>query len=66
MDRDENDVALTLRDKRFDEVVTKAALELTGQLNSKGDLNHARDRILAELKTCEGTVLRGAEISFFP
>lgn len=57
MHRDENDVALTLCEKQCNDDITRSALDLTGQLNSKGHLNHVRDRILAELKTCKGTVL---------
>jgi hypothetical protein len=57
VDKDENDVALTLRDKRFNDVIARAALELTGQLNWKGHLNSVTERVLQELKESGGTLL---------
>jgi hypothetical protein len=58
VDKEDKDVALSLRDKRFNDVITRTAQELKGQLNCKGELDHdVARRVLSELKAFGGTVL---------
>jgi hypothetical protein len=57
VDKEENDVALNLRDKRFDDVITRTAHKLKGQLKSQGEYHSVAERVLNELKAFGGTVL---------
>jgi hypothetical protein len=56
VDKEDNDVVLNLRDKRFNDVITRTAPELKGPLNCKVDI--VAKRVLSELKAFGGTVLR--------
>ena len=58
VDKEDNDVVLSLRDKRFNDVITRTAPELKGPLDCKGELYHiVARRVLSELKAFGGTVL---------
>lgn len=55
VDKEDNDVVLSLRDKRFNDVITRTAPELKGPLNCK--VEFVARRVLSELKAFGGTVL---------
>ncbi len=57
MDKEDDHVALTLRDKGFNDVITRTALELKGRPNWKSNLSSMVGRVLQEIKAFNGTVL---------
>ena len=57
MDKEDDDVALTLCDKGFNDVIMRTALELKGWPNWKSDLNSIAGSVLQEIKAFNGTVL---------